>query len=261
MKKGIMVVKVGTAILSKGSGRLDSGRIASLTAQICKLKKLGQKIILVSSGAIGAGVEAIGISKRPSNLNKLQACAAIGQGKLMRLYEQNFSKQGKHAAQILLTREDFASKKRVLMAKHTIMSLLNDFNAVPIINENDTIAIEEIKFGDNDKLSAMVARFVGAHTLIILTDVDGLYEAKGKKAISIVKHINRDIENMARPSKSKLGRGGMVSKIQAAKIATRSGIKCIIANGRTKDILLKLHKKQALGTTFLAARSRKKGIR
>jgi len=172
MNKGIMVVKVGTAILSKASGRLDASRIASLASQICALKRRGHKIVLVSSGAIGAGVEAIGLKKRPTNLNQLQACAAVGQGKLMKFYEQNFSKQGKHAAQILLTREDFASKKRVLMAKHTIASLLNDFNAVPIINENDTIAIDEIKFGDNDRLSAMVTKFLGAHTLIILTDVD-----------------------------------------------------------------------------------------
>jgi len=256
MSKGITVIKVGTAILSKDSGRLDSARIASIVSQICALKKQGHRVVLVSSGAIGAGVEAIGLKIRPTNLNQLQACAAVGQGKLMKFYEQNFKKNGKHAAQILLTKEDFVSKKRVLMAKHTINSLLNDFNAVPIINENDTIAIDEIKFGDNDKLSARVAKFVGAHTLIILSDVDGLYNPKTNKVINIVKKIGADIKKMAQPSKSRLGRGGMVTKIEAAKMVTTSGIKCIIANGRTKDVLLRLSKEKALGTRFLPSKKK-----
>jgi len=258
MKKKTIVVKVGTAVLSKArrqsklkTGKLDSVFMKSLTAQICKLKKLGFNVILVSSGAIGSGMEAIGLFNRPQNLNKLQACAAIGQGKLMRLYEENFRFRGSHAAQILLTREDFSSKKRIDMAKRTIMSLLNDFNAVPIINENDTIATEEIKFSDNDMLSALVARFVGAHMLIILTDVDGLYDPKDKKVIPVIKSVNNKIEKMAQPSNSALGKGGMYSKIQAAKIATGAGIKCVIVNGREKDVLLKIEKAAKLGTMFL----------
>jgi len=257
MKKKIIVVKVGTAVLSKAknlsklkTGRLDSVFIKSLATQICRLKKLKLNVILVSSGAIGAGMEAIGLSSRPQNLNRLQACAAIGQGKLMKLYEENFRSHGKHAAQILLTREDFASKRRIDMAKHTIMSLLNDFNAVPVINENDTIATEEIKFSDNDMLSALVARFVGARMLVILTDVDGLYDPKNKKVIPVVKSINKKIEKMAQPYQSMLGKGGMLSKIQAAKIATRAGIKCVIANGRAGDVLLKIEKTGKLGTMF-----------
>jgi len=265
MKKKIIVVKVGTAVLSKAkrlsrhkTGKLDPVFIKSLIAQICKLKRLGLNVILVSSGAIGAGMEAIGLSSRPGNLNKLQACAAIGQGKLMKLYEENFRFHGKHAAQILLTREDFSSSKRIDMAKHTIMSLLNDFNAVPVINENDTIATEEIKFSDNDMLSALVARFVGAHALVILTDVDGLYDPSDKKVIPIVKSVNKTIEKMVEPSKSALGRGGMLSKIQAARIATLAGIKCVIANGRVKDVLLRIDKSSKIGTVFLPALKKKR---
>lgn len=265
MKRGTIVVKVGTAVLSRAkslsvrnAAKLDSAFIKSLTKQICRLKTDGFKVILVSSGAIGAGMEAIGLSKRPRNLNRLQACAAIGQGKLMKLYEENFRLQGKHAAQILLTREDFSSKKRIMMAKHTIMSLLNHFNAVPVINENDTIAAEEIKFGDNDMLSALVARFTGANALIILTNVDGLYKPKTREVMHLVKRINSGIERMVQPHKSSLGQGGMLSKLKAAKIATRAGIKCIVANGRIKDVLLKAAESDTVGTVFLSPRKIKR---
>jgi glutamate 5-kinase len=270
--KGIIVVKVGTAVLGRHlsgekaktgrlacrtgrpayrTGRLDSAFIKELTRQICNLKKKGFRVILVSSGAIGAGMEAIGLNRRPDDLNKLQACAAIGQGKLMKLYEENFRFHGKHAAQILLTREDFSSKKRILMAKHTIMSLLDDFNAVPVINENDTIATEEIRFGDNDTLSALVAKFVGAYMLVMLTDVDGLYEPIIKHVIPFVEKIDKKIEKMAQPSLSILGKGGMYSKIEAAKIATKAGIISVIANGRAKDVLIRIAGKRPVGTLFL----------
>jgi len=265
MKKGIIVVKVGTAVLGRRlskkttqAGRLDPAFIKDLTRQICALKKMGFRVILVSSGAIGAGMEAIGLKKRPQDLNKLQACAAIGQGKLMKLYEENFRFHGKHAAQILLTREDFSSEKRILTAKRTIMSLLNDFNAVPVINENDTIATEEIRFGDNDRLSALVARFAGAGMLIMLTDVDGLYESKTCGIIPLIKKIDDKIEQMAQPYLSLLGKGGMTSKIQAAKIATRAGIVSIIANGRKKDVLIDIARKKPVGTLFLPLKNKRR---
>lgn len=261
MNKGIIVVKVGTAILSKPSGRLDAFYIRSLTDQICQLLKLGYKVILVSSGAIGAGVEALRLPHRPMarDLLRLQACAAIGQGRLMRLYEESFRKRGTHAAQILLTQEDFDSSRRALMARDTIMSLIEEFKAVPVINENDTVATEEIKFGDNDKLSALVSSLVGAHTLIILTDVDGVYSPKDKKFIPLVTHISHDIEKMARPSKGKFGIGGMIGKLRAAEIAMQSGATCVITNGRIKNVLLKIEKKEPLGTTFLPAKIKTKG--
>lgn len=254
MNKGIIVVKVGTSTLSDSSGKLGVAYIDGLTDQICQLLQLGYKLILVSSGAIGAGMEALGISQRPKQLSKLQACAAIGQGRLMRLYEESFSKRGRHAAQILLTQEDFDSSKRALMARDTIISLIQEFSAVPVINENDTVATEEIKFGDNDRLSALVSSLLGAHLLIILTDVDGIYSPEDKKLIPLVTHISHDIEKMARPSEGKFGIGGMISKLQAAKIAIQSGTTCIIANGKIKNVLLRIEKKQSLGTTFLPAK-------
>jgi glutamate 5-kinase len=263
--KKIIVVKVGTAVLGKHlsksksqPGRLDAAFIRELTRQICTLKKTGFRVILVSSGAIGAGMEAIGLTNRPQDLNKLQACAAIGQGKLMKLYEENFRFHGKHAAQILLTREDFSSKKRILTAKHTIMSLLDDFNAVPVINENDTIATEEIKFGDNDMLSALVAKFVGANMLVMLTDVDGLYDMNTQSIIHIVKKIDKKIEKMAQPSLNMLAKGGMRSKIQAAKMSTRSGITSFIANGRAEDVLIRIAEKRPIGTLFLPIKNKRR---
>jgi glutamate 5-kinase len=264
MNKGIIVVKVGTAVLSKRisgktpkSGKPDPVFIKDLARQVCRLKKTGLKVILVSSGAIGAGIEAIGLKERPSDLSRLQACAAIGQGKIMKLYEESFSFYGKHAAQILLTREDFSSKKRILTARQTINSLLNDFNAVPVINENDTIATEEIKFGDNDMLSALVAKFMQADMLVMLTDVEALYDPKSKKSVGVVEKINKNIENMAQPRPGFLGRGGMASKIQAAKITTSAGIKAVIANGRLENALVKIIENRPVGTMFLPAKKRK----
>ena len=258
MENQIVVIKVGTNVVSRASGRLDDSYIGSLVDQICRLRKHGEKVVLVSSGAVGAGIEALGLSSRPKNLNKLQACAAIGQGRLMKLYEEHFRKRGTHAAQILLTQDDFNNSSRRINAKHTLLGLLNDYKAVPVINENDSIALEEIKFGDNDKLSALVAKLVGAHALIILTDVDGLYRPHDKKVISLVSKIDKKIEKLATPQRGKFGMGGMIGKIAAAKQVTKHGIKCIIANGRKKDVLLHIQKSKEIGTTFLANKKRRR---
>jgi glutamate 5-kinase len=266
MIKNIIVVKVGTAVLAKRisgdapqSPRPDRIFIKDLARQICRLKKAGFYIILVSSGAIGAGMEAIGLKQRPKDLHKLQACASIGQGKIMKLYEEGFRFYGKHAAQILLTREDFSSRKRISMAKRTITSLLKDFNAVPVINENDTTANEEIKFGDNDMLSALVAKFMHAETLVMLTDVNGLYEPESNEVVGVIERIGKRIERMAQPLPGSLGRGGMQSKIQAAKIAADAGIKSVIANGRTENALIHIIiDKQSVGTLFLAKVKKRK---
>jgi len=266
MDKGIVVVKVGTAVLSrqaisgkKRNGRLEAVFIKQLARQVCVVKNMGFKVILVSSGAIGSGMEAIGLSKRPHELSRLQACAAIGQGKLMKLYEESFRYYGVHAGQILLTRDDFSSRKRILTAKSAIMSLLDDFNAIPVINENDTIATEEIKFGDNDRLSALVAKFTQAKALIILTNVDGLYNPDTKGVVGVVRKIGNDIRKMAQPEISPLGKGGMISKIEAAGIVTRAGIKCQITNGRIENVLIDIiTDKNPLGTLFLPEKNRKK---
>jgi len=252
MNKGIMVVKVGTGVLSKPSGKLDASYIALLVGQICKLMKLGHKVVLVSSGAIGAGMEALGLKERPKQLTKLQACAAIGQGRLMKLYEESFRRRGTHAAQVLLTKHDLGIGKECTNARHTINCLLDEFKAVPIVNENDTVATEEIKYTDNDELSGLVAHLISAHKLVILTDVDGIYSPEDNKIIPIFTYIREeDIKKIIRSSKSRLGIGGMISKVHAANIAKTHGIACIIANGRTKDILLKIEKKQYIGTRFL----------
>lgn len=258
MNKGIMVVKVGTAVLSKPSGKLDSDYITSLTSQICRLLKTGYKVVLVSSGAIGAGMETLSLKERPKQLTRLQACAAVGQGRLMKLYEEGFGMQGVQTAQILLTEDDFGNRKRCVNARHTIKCLIDEFNTVPVVNENDTIATEEIKFGDNDRLSYLVASLIGAHTLIMLTDVDGLYSPEDKKVIPIVTHISHEIEKTIRPSKGRLGMGGMASKLKAAEVAMSLGITCVIANGRTKNVLSKIANKEAAGTTFLPAKVKTK---
>lgn len=265
MNKGIIVVKVGTAVLSKPAfnnipqkGKPDPAFIKDLARQICSLEKSGLKVVLVSSGAIGSGMEAIGLKDRPKDLNKLQACAAIGQGKIMKLYEESFSFYKRHAAQILLTREDFSSRKRILMARNTIMSLLNDFNAVPVINENDTIATDEIKFGDNDRLSALVAKFMRADMLVMLTDVDGLYDPKNKKVICLVEKVDSRIRKMAQPHSNSLGKGGMASKVLAAKFATGAGIKSVIANGRRKNALIDIVADKHAGTLFLPKEQKRK---
>jgi len=254
MNKGIMVVKVGTGVLSKPSGKLDASYIASLAGQICKLIKLGYKVVLVSSGAIGAGVEALGLRSRPKHLTKLQACAAVGQGRLMKLYEESFRRQGVHAAQVLLTSDDLGIRKRCINARHTINCLLDEFNTVPIVNENDTIATEEIKFGDNDRLSYLVASLINSNTLVLLTDVDGLYSSEDKKVVPIVTHISNEIQKMVRPCKGRFGTGGMASKLKAAEVSMSLGITCVIANGRMQDVLLKIARQDTVGTTFLSTK-------
>ncbi|MDB4349921.1 glutamate 5-kinase, partial [Omnitrophica bacterium] len=188
----------------------------------------------------------------------LQACAAIGQNQLMKMYEGFFKNKGYVSAQILLTQDDLTDRKRYLNAKNTIFTLLEE-GVVPIINENDTVSTDEIKFGDNDRLSSLVANLAEVDLLIMLSTVDGLceYDRTGKRAlrcIGIVDRITREIENFALRQKSKTGMGGMVSKLQAAKIATSSGIPCIIANGGAKDILLKIIDGKRAGTLFLASR-------
>ncbi|MFC1806840.1 glutamate 5-kinase [Candidatus Omnitrophota bacterium] len=252
MDKGIIVVKVGTAVLAGESGKLDAGYIKSLSAQICALRDSGYKVILVSSGAIGAGMQVLGLSQRPQAINKLQAIAAVGQGKLMRLYEENFKAHGYHAAQVLLTSDDLGNRARCINAHETIKCIMNKFKAIPIINENDTTATEELKYSDNDNISHMVADLVGAQRLIILTDVDGVYSPVSNKVIGYFEYVKEDeIKKIVKGSKSKLGAGGMMSKIVAANIAKLLGITCTIAKGREKDVLLKIIRGDGVGTTFL----------
>lgn len=263
MKKKIrykrILVKIGTSVITSGKSRLDKKKIHNIVSQIAEILDNGTEVIIVTSGAIGAGMGMLKVCARPQSLPQLQACAAIGQSQLMKLYEENFKKKGYVSAQILLTQDDLTDRKRYINAKNTILTLLEE-GAVPIINENDTVSTEEIKFGDNDRLSSLTANLSEVDLLVLLTDVDGLYQYDQKRkerirCLSIVEKITRDVENLAVKQKSKGGVGGMVSKLQAAKITTSSGIPCIIASGKKKGILLKIVDGEKAGTLFLASRN------
>lgn len=243
-----VVVKVGSSLFAKGKNKLDTALIASIGNQISDLIKEGKEVILVSSGAIALGMSILKLANRPKELGSLQATAAIGQHELMHVYRRALDKHGLICAQLLLTWDDF-SAHRYLNAKNTLNTLLK-LKCVPIINENDTVATEEIKFGDNDKLSAMVAILVDADLLIILSDVDGLLN-KEKKVIPIVDKITAEIKALACSTSKKTCVGGMITKIQAAHIAVESGIPCVIANGDTKGIIREVaNNPYSFGTIF-----------
>jgi glutamate 5-kinase len=244
-----IVVKVGTSILADANGSLDSSKVGHVVSQICRVADRGIDVIVVSSGAIGAGMGILGLKARPADISKKQAIAAIGQIQLMKLYDDFFKAQNKIPAQVLLTQDDFSDKKRHLNAKHTLFTIL-EYKGVPIINENDTTAIEEIKFGDNDKLSSLVANLVNAQLLVILSDVDGLW-GENKETIGIVQRVTNDIERLARGTTKQISTGGMVTKLQAAKTATEAGAACVIANGHTENVLVKVLDGENIGTLFL----------
>ena len=250
-----VVIKVGTNVLADSSGALDRVRIAALVDQVHRIRAGGRRVALVSSGAIGAGVGKLKLGKRPIDLPHLQACAAVGQSALMQLYQEFLNPHGVHAAQILLTAGDFDSRSRYLNMRNTIITLF-EYSALPIINENDTVSIAEIKFGDNDQLAAMVANLLQAPLLILLTNVDGLYSADPRhdptaKLVETVAHIDDSIAGMAGNTKSDLGTGGMKSKILAARLATVAGGSVIMANGATDGILDAIFAGESVGTLFL----------
>jgi glutamate 5-kinase len=251
-----IIVKVGTSTLTYPSGKLNLGRIESIAKELADLHNQGREVMLVSSGAIGAGMARLGLKERPDTIPGKQAAAAVGQGLLMHIYEKMFAEYGVNVAQILLTRDDLADRKRYLNARDTLFTLAQ-YGAVPIINENDTVAVESIKFGDNDLLAALVASLVGAELLVILSDIDGLYTANPQKdtearLISLVDEITSDIEEIAGGAGSELGTGGMISKIYAAKIAVQSGTTMIIANGQEGNIIRRIIQGENIGTVFLA---------
>lgn len=253
-----IVVKLGTSTLAHATGRLNIRRVEGLCKVIADLKNAGNEIIMVSSGAIGMGVGKLSLSEKPTDIPTKQAAAAIGQCELMYTYDKLFSEYNHTVAQILLTDEDIADKERCNNFKNTLCRLL-DLGAIPIINENDTIATDEIVIGDNDTLGAIVATTINADLLIILSDIDGLYTAdphKEKDAVMlhIVREITDDIEAMTDGAGTRLGTGGMVTKIKAAKIATSGGTDVVIANGKEPEILYKIINGDDVGTRFLSAR-------
>ncbi|MFC1594317.1 glutamate 5-kinase [Candidatus Omnitrophota bacterium] len=247
-----IVIKIGSSILAD-KGVLNVGAVKSIVEQIAALVGMGKEVIVVTSGAIASGFSELGFQCRPDKLSCLQASAALGQSLLMQTYIQLFKKKKMCCAQVLLTWDDFQVRARYLNAKNTILALL-DYNVVPIINENDTVSTEEIKFGDNDRLSALVANVVEADLLILLSDVDGLYQDSRKrtKVISLVQELNTGIEKLAKDTDKKhISKGGMISKLEAVGIAVHSKIPTVIANGKTKDIAIKIVEGKEIGTLFL----------
>ncbi|MGM0601852.1 MAG: glutamate 5-kinase [Bacillota bacterium] len=255
-----IIVKVGSSTLTNSSGKLNFTRIDSIVRQLVDLKNSGREVLLVSSGAIAAGMGELGFEQKPASIPGQQACAAVGQGLLIGIYNKFFRQYGERAAQILLTSSDLENRNRYLNAFNTIDSLLS-YGVIPVINENDTIATSEIKVGDNDRLSARVAGLVEADLLINLSDVDGLYNGnpsqnnQNLKLISKVDKITEEIQAAAGGKGSKVGTGGMMTKIEAAKIAVNSGVMMIIGPGHKKNIILQLvemaeQEKTNIGTTF-----------
>lgn len=258
------VVKVGTSVLTGSDGRLDPARIAHLAEQLSAVMDTGRKVALVSSGAVGAGLGQLGLSRRPDNLRQLQAAAAVGQAYLIRAYDEGLKRHGRHAAQLLLTHEDFDSRLRYLNMRNTLTALF-EYDAVPIINENDTISVDEIKFGDNDRLAAMVTNLVQAPLLVILSVVDGLYRSdpgsgSEGEVVPLVPHLDEEILGLAGSSRSAGGTGGMQSKLQAARLVTQAGGSVVIASGKKNDPLTRILAGERVGTLFLA-RGRTHGAR
>src|SRR3989440_6447638 len=256
-----IVVKVGTGVLTDSRKQLDLSQVERLVAQIATQRQAGKQIVLVSSGAVGAGMGALGYDKRPIQLAELQACAAVGQSRLMSTYEKLFSSFNLHVAQVLLTHDDLQHHERHLNARNTLVTLL-ERGVVPIINENDAVSFTELKFGDNDKLSALVASLLPADLLVILTTVDGVIENFGKanpKTIPSIEQIDERIERLAGGTESATAVGGMASKIQSAKIAIRSGIPLVIASGKKKNVLAAILSGDDEGTLFVPQPVRLKG--
>ncbi len=230
-----VVVKIGSSLFCSESDGLNRGLLKSLVLEVSRLIDSGKDVIIVSSGAIALGMLRLRLDSRPKELPFLQAAAAIGQNILMESYSTLFQEQRKNCAQILLTWEDFNDRNRYLNAKNTLQTLLK-LKAIPVINENDSVSTDEIKFGDNDQLSARVASLVSADLLVILSDVDGLLDRE-QKVVKVVPQINSQIRQLACPTAKKTCVGGMITKIDAAKIAVDSGVVCVIANGRKSGVI------------------------
>jgi glutamate 5-kinase len=249
-----VVVKVGSGVLTVREG-LNMTVVQDLVSDICALRSNGKEIILVSSGAIASGLRKIGLSKRPKAVSQLQALAAVGQSSLVSSYEEAFRSYGQKVAQVLLTRDDLIHRRRYLNARNTIMTLLS-WKILPIINENDTVAVDEIKFGDNDNLSAMVTNLTDAHLLVNLTNMDGLFDKDPRenpeaKLIPLVAKVDRKVAKFASTIPGFLGTGGMSSKVKAAHKVALAGVPTIIANGLKPHILTRIFSGEEEGTLFL----------
>ncbi len=248
-----IVVKLGTGVLTNSQKQPDLAQMNQLVTQAAALRKAGKEIVIVTSGAVGAGMGVLGHTKRPAELAEMQACAAVGQSRLMATYEKLFAEFGLNVAQVLVTHDDLQHHERHLNARNTLVTLL-EHGVVPIINENDAISFTELKFGDNDKLSALVACLLPADLLVILTTVDGVIENFGKenpKTIHVIEQIDETLEKLAGGTTSDTAVGGMASKVQAAKIVARAGIPLVIAAGAKHDVLAQILSGNDEGTLFV----------
>ncbi|HEB66430.1 MAG TPA: glutamate 5-kinase, partial [Gammaproteobacteria bacterium] len=246
------VVKIGSALMTNDGVGLDRAGIADWVRQMAQLREQGMELLLVSSGAVAEGMARLGWKQRPHELHRLQAAAAVGQMGLVEAWESAFGEHGLHTAQILLTHEDLSDRQRYLNARSTVRSLL-ELGVVPVINENDTVVTDEIRFGDNDTLGALAANLVEADHLIILTDQAGLYDRDPRqhadaRLIPEANANDTELDAMAGETGGALGRGGMASKVRAARLAARSGTCTLIAPGREADVLLRLRRGEELGT-------------
>ena len=252
-----IVAKFGTSLLTGGSNSLDQGVMSSLVAQVAQLHEQGLELVIVSSGAIAAGKHKLGLTRKLRGIPYKQVLASVGQSRLMNVYEQLFSQRDIAVAQALLTRADLSHRAGYLNARNTLLALI-ELRVLCIVNENDVVATDEIqeaRFGDNDNLSAMVANLIDADLLMMLTDIAGLYTADPQRhpeaqLIPLVDRINTEIEHLAADTPSKIGTGGMATKIEAAKLATASGVTAVIANGREPDVILRLAAGERVGTLF-----------
>ena len=257
---GRWVVKIGSALLTDDGKGLARDLISGVVSQMSELRKQGLELVLVSSGSVAEGMTRLGLKQRPEHLHELQAAAAIGQMGLVQAYESCFQQHGLHTAQVLLTHDDLSDRKRYLNARSTINTLI-EFGAIPIINENDTVVTDEIRFGDNDTLGALVTNLVDADALIILTDQDGMFDRDPRqdssaKLLEEVAASDPQLDLMAGGRSGALGRGGMVTKLRAARLASRSGAGTVIVGGRISQVLSRLREGEVLGTFLYADTSR-----
>ena len=262
IRKGIMsackslVVKVGTNVLIGDDGCIDARLVGRLAASIAALRSRGLKVTVVSSGAIGAGLNVLGLDRRPDELPRLQACAAVGQAHLMQIFDQQFKPLGLHAAQILISRDDFENRSRYLNIRNCI-NALHELGAVPILNENDTVSVDDIRFGDNDIIAALVANNLRANLLILLSSVEGLCrDAARGDVIDVVERLDAAVTGLVDGSRSSLGSGGMASKLQATSLVTEAGEAAVIACGRRENVLVDLLDGKRVGTLFLPTPSK-----
>ena len=264
-----LVVKVGSRVLTQANGSLDEQRIGDLAEQLAQLVEQGRRVVLVSSGAVAAGIDRLGLGCRPRDLARLQAASAAGQSRLVEAYERALSKHNQHAAQVLLTADDLNHRTRYLNLRNTLTALF-ECGVLPIVNENDCVSVEELQlgFGDNDRLAAMVTNLLQAPLLVMLSDVEGLYDRDpsdpNRQRIGLVDRWDDQIISLAQDRLTSVGTGGMASKLEAARIATAAGETVIIASGHRPRVLLEIMQGEDIGTLFLpqgqSVRSRKRWI-